>query len=145
MARAIPEAILTGTLEVCPRPPWLVQCLQDVEVLVQVQRLFYGLAKAESVGSSLEVCLSQLPHPRTQLWQAHTVLRIHFTQQCLAWYTTSDAVLACYKPPERAPVNDIVQVIVAFKSRLNVAHKCSVCRPLRRTVSEQKDPLIEAL
>jgi hypothetical protein len=43
MARAIPEAVLTGTLEVLPRPPWLVQCLQDVEVLVQVECLFYGL------------------------------------------------------------------------------------------------------
>jgi hypothetical protein len=91
----------------------------------QVEYLLYGLAKAESVGSSLEKCLSQLPHPRTQLWQAHTVLRIHFTQQCLAWYTHSDAVLACYEQPERAPVDDIVQVIVAWQSRLNVAHKCS--------------------
>jgi hypothetical protein len=73
MARAIPEAVLTGTLEVSPRPPWLVQCLQDVEVLVQVECLFYGLAKAESV------------------------------------------------QPERAPADDVVQVIVTSQSRLNVA------------------------
>jgi hypothetical protein len=122
MARAIPEAVLTGTLELSPRPPWLVQCLQDVEVLVQVECLFYGLAKAESVGSSLEICLSQLPQPCTQLWQAHTLLRIHFTQQCLAWYTHSDAVLACYKPQERAPVDDIVSMspISAVYERTNL-------------------------
>jgi hypothetical protein len=29
--------------------------------------------------------------------------------------------------------------------RLNVAHKCNVCLQLRRTVGEQKGPLIEAL
>jgi hypothetical protein len=89
ISRTIPETVHTGTLEVSPRPPWLVQCLREVEVFIQVECLFYGLAKAVSVGSFLEICLFQLPHPRTQLWQAHMILRIHFMQKCHgAWLGT---------------------------------------------------------